>query len=94
MPDCQPARYAIAVVLTEAKERHAILTVVTDHGDFVLDSFSDQVLALDRQQLCLAGKTGPQATLGLGPVERRHHRRPSGGSRALPMTAGSGREHG
>jgi predicted transglutaminase-like cysteine proteinase len=33
----------IAVVLTQAKERHAILTVATDRGDYVLDSLSDQV---------------------------------------------------
>jgi predicted transglutaminase-like cysteine proteinase len=33
----------IALVLTDAKERHAILTVATDHGDFVLDSASDEV---------------------------------------------------
>jgi len=33
----------IAVVLTEVRERHAILTVATDHGDFVLDSLSDEV---------------------------------------------------
>ncbi len=33
----------IALVLTEAKERHAILTVATDRGDFVLDSDSDEV---------------------------------------------------
>jgi predicted transglutaminase-like cysteine proteinase len=33
----------IALVLTEARERHAILTVATDHGDFVLDSATDEV---------------------------------------------------
>jgi predicted transglutaminase-like cysteine proteinase len=33
----------IALVLTEARERHAILTVTTDRGDFVLDSASDEV---------------------------------------------------
>jgi predicted transglutaminase-like cysteine proteinase len=37
------AALRIAVVLTSTKERHAILTVATDRGDYVLDSMSDDV---------------------------------------------------
>lgn len=37
------AALRLAVVLTEKRERHAILTVATDRGDFVLDNFSDAV---------------------------------------------------
>lgn len=33
----------IAVVVTPQMERHAILTVATDKGDFVLDNLNDQV---------------------------------------------------
>jgi predicted transglutaminase-like cysteine proteinase len=38
------AALRLAVVLTPSNERHAILTVATDHGDFVMDNFSDKVL--------------------------------------------------
>jgi len=38
-----PAALRIAIVLTGRKERHAVLTVATDRGDFVLDSASDEV---------------------------------------------------
>lgn len=38
------AALRLAVVLTPSRERHAILTVATDRGDFVMDNFSDQVL--------------------------------------------------
>ena len=38
-----PAALRIAIVLTDKKERHAVLTVTTDRGDFVLDSMSDEV---------------------------------------------------
>jgi predicted transglutaminase-like cysteine proteinase len=37
------AALRIAMVLTDTKEQHAILTVTTDRGDFVLDNLSDQV---------------------------------------------------
>jgi predicted transglutaminase-like cysteine proteinase len=37
------AALRLAVVLTPSRERHAILTVATDRGDFVMDNFSDQV---------------------------------------------------
>jgi len=38
------AALRLAVVLTPNKERHAILTVATDRGDFVMDNFSNDVL--------------------------------------------------
>lgn len=38
------AALRLAIVLTPNKERHAILTVATDRGDFVMDNFSNQVL--------------------------------------------------
>jgi predicted transglutaminase-like cysteine proteinase len=34
----------IAVVLTPKMESHAVLTVATDHGDYVLDSLRDNIL--------------------------------------------------
>jgi predicted transglutaminase-like cysteine proteinase len=37
------AALRIAMVLTDAKEQHAVLTVTTDRGDFVLDNLSDEV---------------------------------------------------
>jgi predicted transglutaminase-like cysteine proteinase len=37
------AALRLAVVMTSTKEQHAILTVATDRGDFVLDSLSDEV---------------------------------------------------
>lgn len=37
------AALRVAVVLTSTKERHAVLTVATDRGDYVLDSMSDEV---------------------------------------------------
>ena len=37
------AALRIAMVLTDAKEQHAILTVTTDRGDFVLDNLNDDV---------------------------------------------------
>jgi predicted transglutaminase-like cysteine proteinase len=38
-----PAALRLAVVITPSQERHAILTVATDRGDFVMDNFSDDV---------------------------------------------------
>ena len=35
----------IAVVMNPRKVRHAVLTVVTDRGDFVLDSIQNEILA-------------------------------------------------
>jgi predicted transglutaminase-like cysteine proteinase len=43
-----PSALRVAIVLTWRKERHAVLTVTTDHGDYVLDNLTDQVTAWDR----------------------------------------------
>ena len=37
------AALRLAVVITSSQERHAILTIATDRGDFVMDNFSDEV---------------------------------------------------
>jgi predicted transglutaminase-like cysteine proteinase len=37
------AALRLALVITSSRERHAILTVATDHGDFVMDNLSDDV---------------------------------------------------
>ena len=42
------AALRLAVVITSGQERHAILTVATDRGDFVMDNFSDDVLPWTR----------------------------------------------
>jgi predicted transglutaminase-like cysteine proteinase len=38
----------ISVVLDHGVVRHAVLTVATDRGDYVLDSLKDEILATDR----------------------------------------------
>jgi predicted transglutaminase-like cysteine proteinase len=38
----------IAVVITPKHESHAVLTVTTDHGDYVLDSLHDEILPWDQ----------------------------------------------
>ncbi|MEJ0041075.1 MAG: transglutaminase-like cysteine peptidase [Rhizomicrobium sp.] len=38
----------IAVVVTSSNVRHAVLTVVTDKGDYVLDNLSGEVLPWER----------------------------------------------
>ena len=43
----QPA-LRIAIVYTWKNERHAVLTVVTDHGDFVLDNLTDKIQSWDK----------------------------------------------
>ena len=40
----------IAVVLTPTLVRHAVLTVVTDEGNFVLDNLHDEVVAWDKTE--------------------------------------------
>ena len=39
------ATLRISVVLGHGTVRHAVLTVATDRGDFVLDSLKDEILA-------------------------------------------------
>jgi predicted transglutaminase-like cysteine proteinase len=38
----------IALVLTRTRERHAVLTVTTDHGDFVLDNLNRDIIGWDQ----------------------------------------------
>jgi predicted transglutaminase-like cysteine proteinase len=38
------AALRVAIVVTPNQERHAVLTVVTDKGDYVLDNLKDEVL--------------------------------------------------
>ena len=38
----------ITVAFNKRTERHAVLTVVTDHGDYVLDNLQDQILPPDQ----------------------------------------------
>ena len=45
LPD---AALRITVALTRLSERHAVLTVVTDKGDFVLDNAQDEILAPEK----------------------------------------------
>jgi len=40
----------IAVVLTPTLVRHAVLTVVTDEGNFVLDNLHDEIVAWDKTE--------------------------------------------
>jgi len=39
-----PPSLRITVAFNKRMERHAVLTVVTDHGDYVLDNLQDQIL--------------------------------------------------
>ena len=54
----------IAVVITAKRESHAVLTVTTDRGDYVLDSLRDEVL--------------PWNQTGYTWIERQDPSRPSG----------------
>jgi predicted transglutaminase-like cysteine proteinase len=38
----------ITVVLDRGVVRHAVLTVTTDHGDYVLDSLKDEILTAQK----------------------------------------------
>ena len=42
------AALRIAVVVTPGNARHAVLSVATDRGDYVLDNLKDQIVAWDR----------------------------------------------
>ncbi|MEI9886086.1 MAG: transglutaminase-like cysteine peptidase [Rhizomicrobium sp.] len=58
------AALRVAVVITPRNTRHAVLSVVTDRGDFVLDNLNDQIRAWDRT--------------GYTWIERQDPSRPSG----------------
>ena len=42
------AALRLAIVLTRSRERHAVLTVTTDHGDFVLDNLGNAITGWDQ----------------------------------------------
>ncbi len=42
------AALRIAVVVTPDESRHAVLTVVTDRGDYVLDNMRDDIVSWDQ----------------------------------------------
>jgi predicted transglutaminase-like cysteine proteinase len=54
----------IAVVLTPSFVRHAVLTVATDEGNFVLDNLRDDVLAWDRTDYVFIERQDPDSVSG------------------------------
>jgi predicted transglutaminase-like cysteine proteinase len=58
------AALRIAVVQTPRDVRHAVLTVVTDRGDFVLDSMTDDVLAWNQTGFVWLERQDPAHPLG------------------------------
>ncbi len=58
------AALRIAVVQTPRDVRHAVLTVVTDRGDFVLDNMNDDVLAWNRTGFVWLERQDPAHPLG------------------------------
>jgi len=63
----------LAVVITGDGGRHAVLTVVTDKGDFVLDNMKNEVLSWNRTGLTWVERQDPSTQLGwvsLQPADR------------------------
>jgi len=54
----------ISVVLARGKVRHAVLTVVTDRGDYVLDNMNDDILAPDRTEYTWVERQDPASRTG------------------------------
>ena len=54
----------IAVVLTSNFVRHAVLTVVTDEGSFVLDNLHDEVIAWDKTEYLFLERQDPGSVTG------------------------------
>jgi predicted transglutaminase-like cysteine proteinase len=54
----------IAVVLTPSFVRHAVLTVVTDEGNFVLDNLHDEVVAWDKTEYVFLERQDPASVSG------------------------------
>lgn len=50
----------IAVVLDKQQGGHAVLTVVTDRGEFILDNQTDQILPWSRSELTFIRRQSPQ----------------------------------
>ncbi len=63
----------IAVVVTPSEVRHAVLTVVTDKGDFVLDNLTNDILPWDQTGFTWIERQAPgnaMAWVSLRPADR------------------------
>ena len=54
----------IAVVITQRDERHAVLTVATDRGDYVLDNLNEEVLPWTKLGYIWLARQDPDRRLG------------------------------
>jgi len=54
----------ITVVLDRGIVRHAVLTVVTDQGDYVLDSLKDEILTTDKADYVWVERQDPASRTG------------------------------
>jgi predicted transglutaminase-like cysteine proteinase len=54
----------IAIVLTPDLERHAVLTVTTDRGDFVLDNMRDDIIAWNQTSYIWLERQDPSHVFG------------------------------
>jgi predicted transglutaminase-like cysteine proteinase len=62
----------VAIVLTRREERHAVLTVTTDHGDYVLDNLTDHIVSWEKSDYTWIERQDPTkawgwVALGLSP---------------------------
>ena len=67
------AALRISIVITPRNERHAILTAVTDRGDYVLDNLTDEIRPWDATGYVWIERQDPNRQFGwvsLQPVER------------------------
>ena len=58
------AALRITVVLDRGIVRHAVLTVVTDQGDYVLDSLKDEILTTDKADYVWLERQDPASRTG------------------------------
>jgi predicted transglutaminase-like cysteine proteinase len=58
-----PAALRIAVAITSNEERHAVLTVVTDKGDYVLDNLRSEVMSWDQTGYLWVERQSPTKSL-------------------------------
>lgn len=76
----------ITVVLDREKEGHAVLTVVTDRGEFILDNQDRRVLHWSKapyQFIKRQAQTHPALWVALDPYEARRARRTSSENRGI-----------
>ena len=73
-------------------EGHAVLTVKTDHGDFVLDNLSDEIRAVDRHRLPVLQAPGPGRPECVAQPRRRDRIRAGNGRVELRLHAADQRE--